>query len=695
MNVNRKTAGLLGGLVLLSSLIATAIFLLSGSQGVIYFAMVGTPLIVVIGVGAYVKGVIAQSGTSEEQFVSKRARAVAQNYQDTLRQLNDLKTTYPNWNSGVDAQVKSIAGDFDNQGVKFDKESGSFEISDSVKNSDIQEFERLSGEVTSLEENLQEDFTQFASSQLSEMNNVLRKLNEVNLIRSAETISTNPGNDLTEATNTIDDARNTCRNSIDTAIETVRNMSRGETRADDVESIDRELENANSFAQQNQFDSSLNSVLEARDKLRDQFSGSFEEKMDDIKNLIQAINQSNVEKYVDPDSVDELSSIEDSVSNVDSALELGELSQIERRARRVAEDMIASIEHELDKKATKLEQVDLPTGYYSKPNALEERYLSQLEETDSLEQFTQIWINGITDLTDELNIAQMKYSVVDAYDDVENTITEKLNSSGKVTAKDLPMKNADQFLGLYYRYEDGVELVQDGTVLRRGDVETYEINIQISYEKGSEEQRTATIVLDGGGYNKSKSITTRVAGSITFEEVPQGEITLSADPGDDEFGTITRNMMVNNDNEIDLSFSERGLEEQLCENIDADLEAVLSDMQGELNDLFAENGYLSTEMSLPIQDRYQPCLFAMWGKETGNSICRDGDDILIYDASNIRSQLENVLQYNAEPGEVLEYGQIRRNFLSAPLPDSVIKTEIMDLHSEHDLEPINGGIEVK
>lgn len=694
MNANRKTAVILGGVVLLSAAIATVIFLLSGSQGVIYFAMVGIPLLVVAGVGAYVKGVVAQSGKSEEQFVTKRARSVAQEYQDVLRQVNEYQSKYPDWNPGIEAQIKSIAGDFENQGVVFDLESGSFNIGDNVGSSDIQEFERLSGEVESLRDDVTNNFTTFASSQLSEFRNVVGKLQDVNLVQTSSTIITNPGNSLSEAADNVDKARNTCENSINEAIETVRNMGRGETRAEDLDLVNEELDNAKSFASQSQYDASLNAVLEARDRLRDQFSGSFDKKKDAIEKLVEAINQSNVEKYVDPDSIDEIKEVEDTIRNLNSALDLSDLAQTENRARRVAEDMVATIEHNLDKETMTLEQADLPSGYYTKPDALEERYLSQLEQCDSMEEFTQIWIEASEGLTEALQIAQTKSSVVDAYEDVEETIRNKLHSEGKVTTQDLPMKNADQFLGLYYRYEEGVELVQDGTVLRRGDVETYSITIDISYDKGSEDPRTATVELDGAGYNKSKSLSTRIAGSLMFEEVPGGEITIKADPGDHEFGSIEREMSVTSEDKIELDFSERGLAEQLCEDIEADLEGVLSDMESKFEDLYSDNGYLSTEMDLPIQDSYQPCLFAMWSEETGKAICRDGDEILVYNGNQLTDELEKVLQYNAEPGELLEFDQIRRNFLSAPLPDSVIQSELMAIDNEYNLDPVADGVEV-
>lgn len=695
MNVNRKTAVILGGLVFLSVVIATAIFLLSGSQGVIYFGMVGIPLIVVIGVGAYVKGVIAQSGTSEEQFVTKRARSISQEFQTVLREFNEIKTNYPKWDPGVETQINSIAGDFEKQGVQFDIESGSFEISDQVKSSEIEEFERLSGEINTLESNSREGFTNFASSELASMNNILRELDDKNLLQSTNTISTSPGRSLDDAMDTLDDAHTTCSESIDTAIETVRNIGRGETRAQDLESIDAELEDAKTFAQQRQYDSSLNSILEARDKLRNQFSGSFKDKKESIENLVEAIDQSNVQTFVDPDSIDEFEKLIESISGLDSALDLSELSQTESRVRRVAEDMVATIEYELDKKDTTLNQANLPAGYYTTPEALEERYLSRLEQTDSLNEFTQTWIEATEKLTDELDTAQTKVSVVEAYDDVKDTIQKELSSTGEVSAEDLPMKNADQFLGLYYRKKDGVDLVQGGSVLRRGDVETHKIKIDISYEKGSEEERTATIELHGGGYNKTRSISTRVAGSTTFEDVPEGVVTLSADPGDDGFSSISRDINIEGQSGFDLTFSEQELQEQLCEDIDANLEEVLSDMRNKLDTLFTDNGHLSTDMDLPIRDLYQPCLFALWSEETGNSICRDGDEILVYDGSEARDELGNVLQYNAEPGEILEHTQIRRNFLSAPLPDSVIKTEIMDINSEYELRPVGEGIEVK
>lgn len=695
MNANRQTAVVIGGLIALAAAVGAIVFALSGSQGVTWFVLIGIPVIVVVGIMLYVRGVIAQSGTSEEQFVRTRGRSVSEEYQSTLRRIQELRTAYPNWEPQVDARLESIGGDFESQGVRFDLDTGAFDLN-SVGSADIQEFERLSGEIEGIDETVASTFREFVNTELSRMDRTRSRLDEVDLVESAGTFDQLTGTEsVPDCRDRLDGAREETTAAVETAVETVREMGRGEARASDVNAIDRELDAATAALDQYDFESATESILEARDQLREQFSGSFEASQDAMLRLIEQVEQANVEGAVEAGSMDDLRRIKSTVDGIDSALDLAELSQLRAELREVCVDMIETMEQEIDANARRLREAELPSGYYTEPAVVGEQFTDTLSSIDDLDAFTDRWTDVAVELKEAHETTESKAAVVDAYDDVAERIERTLNRQGEVTGDDLPMRYPDQFLGLYFRQNEGVEFDPSVPLLRRADVESYGLAVDVSYERGSETPRTATLELNGGGYDETVTVETRVAGTASFESVPAGTHTLSAAPGDDEFGQIERELQVDGDSTVAIEFTERGLREQVCADIDVDIESVLPEMEPRLESLFSEEGYVSSTMQLPVQSSFAPCLLAVWGERTNRGLCRDGEEIIVYDHSQLTQELTNVLRYNVEAGEQLRYDDLRRNFLSAPVPDGVIRDVIGSVESDHSVTPAEAGIKIQ
>jgi len=695
MNANRRTALGIGALVVLAAAIGAGIFISSGSQAATWFVLIGIPLFVVAGIGLYVRGVITRSGTSEQQFVRSRARSTAEEFQALIRQIQELQTAYPDWDPGIDAQIDSAVGDFETQGVTVDSETGAFDLGSGVKSADLQEFERLSTETERLDDAVQSSFREFVAGDLSRRERVLTRLSEVDLAESDESFSAPDANaSIAECRDVIGSLRAATSETIEGAIGTVREMRRGQHRTDDGGAIEADLEDAEAALERDEFESAVESVLEARDRLRDEFSGSFNEELDAIRDLVDAVDRADVDAHVEARSIDEVDRIDAAVSDLDSALDLSEASRHRSDLRRICLDMIRTMERRLGDHAETLRAADLPPGYYTEPAAIDREYVADLEDTDDLEAFTREWSAAATDLRDAVETASTKAAVVDAYDDVSETIETTLAERGEVVGDDLPMRHADQFLGLYYRRNEGLEFDPSVPALRRGDVETHDLTVEVAYEHGSERPRTARIELDGGGYSEAVTVETRVAGTAAFENVPAGTHELSADPGDDEFGTIERDVRVDGDASVSVEFHERALREQLCADVDVDMTEVLPDMRSRLESAFADEGYVSTAMDLPVQDTHAACLLAVWSDEEGYGVCQSDGEVVVYDDAQIERELHNVLRYNVEPGDRVSFAELRRNFLSAPVPDSVLQDAVGDIDGEHSVTMTETGLEI-
>lgn len=695
MNANRRSAFGIGTLVALAAAAGAGIFVLFGSMAVTWFVLIGIPVILVAGIGLYVRGVITRSGTSEQQYVRSSAQSTVETFQTFLRQTQQLQDRYPDWDPGVDAQIESAVGDFETQGITVDRDTGAYEITKGANSADLQEIERLSTETERLEDEVESAFQEFVAGELSRRNQALTRLEEVNLVQPARSFSV-PDADATvaECRDLVDEMREATISRIDEAIGTVREMRRGKNRADDGGAIEADLDDAEVALDRTEFESAVESVIEARDRLREEFSGSFNEELDAIRGLIDAVNRADVDANVEASSIEEVDRIDAAVSDLDSALDLSEASRHRSSLRQVCLEMIQTMERRLAENVETLRRAELPPGYYTEPTVADERMTEELEAIDDLERLTEQWETSATELDEAIETASVKAAVIDAFDNVSETIETALRNRGEIRGEDLPMRHADQFLGLYYRRNDGLEFDPTVPALRRGDVETHDITVEVNYEHGSKQPRTATIDLDGGGYSATTSVETRVFAEATFESVPEGTYDLSADPGDDSFGVLERNVDVDEDTSVSVEFLERELLEQLCAGIDVDMREVLPEMRPRLESTFSDDGYLSTAMDLPVQDSYAACLLATWSDETGYGVCRTNGTVIVYDDDQIERELSNVLRYNVDPGDRIGFGELRQNFLSAPVPDSVVQNAARETDTDHDVVVTETGLSI-
>ncbi|ELY65898.1 hypothetical protein [Natrinema versiforme] len=696
MKSNAKSALGIGGLVVLAAAIGAGVFVLNGSEIAVWFVIGGIPLIIVGGIALYVRGVVSRSGTSEQQYVEKRARAVAQDFQETVRERNDLHTAYPGWEFTADAQFESIAGDLRAEGVAFDLESGAFDLTKSVKNADVQSFEEIAAEIDRVEEDVETEFRSFATDELSRIEDALDRLEEVDLVgREAAIDEPAPDAAVPACRDSVDAARATATETIETAIETVREMGRGDQRPADSDAIERDLEAAADAVGRNEFGAAVESVLEARDRLRDQFSGSFDAERDAVLTLVDAVEDAGVAAHVDAEYIDAIDEVESAVTGMDSALDLSEVSRRRADLRRTCVDVVAALERTLAEEVEPLRDADLPPGYYAEPAIAGETFVDELEGIDDFERFTERWREVAESLADAVGTASTKAAVVGAYDDVAETIEAELEASGEVTDDDLPVRNADEFLGLYYRRNEGVELDPDVPVLRPGDVETHDLSVDVAYERGGT-KRTATLSLSGSGYDETATVETRVAGSTTFADVPAGSYALEAEPGDDAFAPIEREVRVDGGTTIEIEFSEQSLRERVCADTDTDMGEHLSELRPRLEELFEDEGHVSTAMELPVRSAHAPCLLAVWAETDGYDATETGDgEIVVFERDQLERELTNVVRYNLEPGERLSFDDLERNFLTAPVPRSVIRDVIADLSEEHSVTTSGDAIELK
>ncbi|MFC4540388.1 hypothetical protein ACFO5R_00360 [Halosolutus amylolyticus] len=696
MNANLKSALVIGSLVVLGAAVGAGVFVTTTSEFAVWFVIGGIPLIIVGGIALYVRGVVSRDGTSEQQYVRKQAQAVAQEFQRTVRDVNDLSDTYADWEFTADARLESIAGDFRAQGVEFDLGSGAFDLTKGVANADVQAFEELSAEVDRLDDDVETEFRTFANEELLRLADAIDRLEAVDLATPDAAIA-DPADDagIPDCRDAVDARRAIAGEMIKTSIDTVHEMKRGGQRPDDAKRIEGDLDAAAEALDHHEYGAAVESVLEARDRLRDQFSGSFEAERDAVLTLVDAVEAAGVAAHIDAEYLDAVDVVESAVTGMDSALDLSEVSRRRADLRRTCIEIVAAMERDLADEAETLRRADLPAGYYTEPAIVNEDFVDELEQIEEFDRFTERWRDVAGSLANAVDTATTKVAVVDAYEDVAETIAAELEASGQVTDDDLPVRNAEEFLGLYYRQNESVELDPDVPVLRVGDVDTHDLTVEIAYERGGAE-RTATLSLSGAGYNESATVETRVAGTTTFTDVPTGSYELSGTPGDEVFAPIERSVRVDDKKTISVEFTEQSLRERVCSDTSADMADHLSELRPRLEELYNAEGYVSTTMDLPVRSSHTPCLLAVWAESDGYDATETSEgEIVVFEQDRLERELTNVVRYNLESGDRLPFDELERNFLTAPVPRSVIWDAVADLSGEHSVTTTDDAIEMK
>jgi hypothetical protein len=304
---------------------------------------------------------------------------------------------------------------------------------------------------------------------------------------------------------------------------------------------------------------------------------------------------------------------------------------------------------------------------------------NSLEGVDDIDRFRAEFADAAAQLTDALDSTKTKASVVTAYDDFAETINTKLQKNGVVTGDNLPVRHAEQFLGLYNRRNPSVEFDPEEATLRLGDVEEYEISVELEFPRGGE-PRDVTVEINGQKYSESKSIQTRVAASVDFDGIPYGTYTLLADPGVDGFAAVRNEVSIDSDATLSIEFEERSVREQLCADIDQDIEDHLSAIDSQIASSFEDHGYVSADMDFPIRDSFAPCIIATWGERNSYNLTKGDSGVIVYDREQLKHEVENIIRYNIESGSKLTFEEARENFLSVPVPGEVIRDMVSELN---------------
>jgi hypothetical protein len=665
-----KTIAGIFALVLLGGLLSAGVFVLFGSQLAVYAAAAIAPMLVVVG-GLWVRRRIASTGTDQTQYTRRRAREVGESFTDVWEKRERIRREYPDvFGDGLGLGVDAIIADLATAGIDFDRENGAFTL-DGVDT--LEDINSLATRVESLDEDLEEAFGGAVRQRFQAINGELERIDDITPASRELAPEDVPDDDWRAAGAQLDDAREIATERIDSAAETIQNTV-GSTDDVDRETIEEQLSEARAAAAADRFGDAVTALLDTRDIVRREGESAFSTVRASLRSLLDTIEASDADEYLSDTDTD-VRDIQQAVAGLDDAMELSALTEHREATRDVALAVVEELAADLEDVVTDLDRADIPDGYYTVPDAHDRRFTTELREASDLQEFEDIWVEAVEELTAALDALQPKADVVSGYDHVREVIDDELQATGSVDGDDLPVRqHEEQFLGLYYRENpDTVSFdIDEPSLSIDGETETYTVDVTATFERGGPD-RDITITLESDRHTATDTVTTPLVGTATFTDVPFGEYAVEAVPSDDDFGPAETTVSIDADTEVSLDLPEVTLRDRVCDGVLAESEQYLDDLEATFDDRFDEEEYLSTAMSYRVDESYIPCLLVLWADRAGHDATRlDDGTVLVYDAETLVGELENVVAYNLEDGESIAFEELRERFLSAPVPDAAL-----------------------
>lgn len=687
------------GLVVLGGLVSAGVFVWIGSQMAVYATVGIVPLLAVAGL-LWVRTTVQQTGVNEQRYTKQRAREVGEAFTDFWTMRERMRDAHPSYFVTDDPGIESVVSDLETEGVLVDLDSASFSLSDP---GELESLNRIQSDIDDLADERDRQFIEGVRNDVESLNRSVSQLSDITTVDTeldAEDVPADPSDVDPDGTEpwweTLDgrlaDHERSAEESIRRALDSVRSTL---AVSDDVDTsqVNQELENAEAALGDRRYEEAVDHVLNARERFRQSGSDSFRSGREELLALVEAVRSADVERYVDEETFAELDRCEESIEDLEDATEMATLDDLRSALRDVCIDIVVTLESELDRYLSILDQEEPPAGFYQRPDAADEDYTALLRETDSITAFRHAFEQAIEELEGPLSTLETKADVIQAYPQMADRMEERLRTEGRVTADDLPVKrDEEKYMGLYARQHADVEFdPTEPSLTASTDVTTHTLTVEAAFESGGPE-RGITIEIDGDQYADSESGTTHLLLDRTFEDVPAGEYEVRAVPDTDTHEAVSETVTVEANREVALEISDVALRERVCDGVDVDIDGLLTDFGPRIEDRFETEDYVSTSMSFQIDAEYVPCLLVTWADRTGYETLESDDEIIIYDDETLMNEIENVIRYNIDPGEELTFEKLRTKYLSVPASDTVLRDLVAGSTAADDVTLTESGI---
>jgi hypothetical protein len=658
----------LGGIVLLTAAIGLGVFLYVGSQAGVYALGIGIPLVVVGAAAVYARRERPSKAPQTSRFFEDKAEKVAEEMRTLLGVYDRLDDRFSDWDSSdLDDELDYVLDQFEDAGVEFDRATSRFDV---VAGGEVRDLERLEERVDELRGELGASAARHVERERETCREAQAALVDAGLADDVRDLPAVDDEDPDELLATVEAFDDRVRESLEEAVESLHGVADANGRSGDV--VERGAGTARSALDRGDYAGVADALLDTRNELERDLSADFEAERDALESLLDTVTSSIVTDYVSRSLVGDVEDVQRELEHIDTALELSELEALTERATDSCTAMVEEMAADLDDRMQRLASSSVPEDFYEYQAARDEAYGSRLRSADDLDEYRSEWLTAVGELSGALDAVEDEAAVATAYDDVADEIAATLRESGRVESGDLKVKQPNEFMELYASENDGATYEPSTPAVVADDFgESYDVDVQAGFAEGGP-KRAVTVALDGPSFDASETLETHLLDVATFEDVPYGEYTLSVSTSEDGYAAVDRELVVDDDAEVEALLEEVALRDAVCEGVEADARDALADAASLFADRYEDEEYLSETMDLPMNDRYVPCMLALWADDEGLTARRVDGDVLVYDAEQFASRLSNIAEHNLSEGESMTYDDVRDRYLSVPASRELI-----------------------
>lgn len=691
------------GLVLIAGAVSFGSLVIAGPQVALILQVAIVPLLLFAG---YLWINRTVQGTTPVEYQRRQARQLGEQFADVWQLAQRVENEYEAGITGTEwERLNRHAQELESVGIGFDTETGALAVggqdSDGLTQrvtgqslGTLEEINELDSEINELEPWLLERFTENVRDRISSVNGSLNQIESVVSDFEPTEPSTVPSADnetvsWRETASSLDDCYREADQAIERACETVQKAA-ADTRATD-EQISLSLDDARTYKNAGEYDQAVASVLQARDTLEQKGKNTFGDQQEVLVSLIQTASGKPTDQYLTPVYEQRLKQQGEELSEFDAALDIAELRSLQEDCVQTCLEIVQELSEQAQSALADLNSADVPEGWYEQPRAVETNHVQTLKQTEGVEAFRDEFDVAVDSLLQALDEVDKKARVVNMYPRVESEIQDSLQEKGYVTGEELPLERLEEkYLGLYWRKHESECTFDPDTprLSRQNSTETYEVRVQAMFPEGGEE-RALKISIDGRVNRTAQSRAPLVAESV-FTEIPYGEYTVRVEPVSTGYSRVSQDVLIDSDTKVEAELKQRSLRNQVCADVDIDIENNLQLVADQFNTKFEKHDHLSTGMDgFHFDEESIPCLAVTWAEQEGYDTARRDENIIVYDSEQTKKEIENVIEYNIPPGDTEPLSEVRENFLSTPVPDDTIR-ELVKASGKAEMVSIDG-----
>ena len=674
--------------------VSVILFLFKGYDAALYYSIIGVPLFFIAFAYQYIKQLKNSRPDPGLTLKTQENEKIAYDFKNLQSIAQNLNKTYGLHVDDIGEEIKTLADkDLPLIGINVIETDGTYITNlneEYIQKIDLDSIDNVAKKIDSLDGRLKnnvKDLTNIVSqAYLSYINNLknagynvgsytLILQTEVNNRRLETNDSVENVRYLDTITSIFRDILLSCLTEANQLKQKVKELGKNVSNIESEMNIVQETIESKNYKD---FERGVASLITIMSSLESQAGSDFDSYKNNLLSAIERI-LATVENKIENEYTQKLSTVKSRVKNLESASKIGELQQMEPQILPTANEIAKNVYETINNNETKIKGANFPQLFYPVRQPFEKEYTDLLNESN-VGLYSEKFSNLLKIMIPVLEKSDLKSKVIGIYNKIEPKIQSSIENKGLVTAAELKVKNAEEFMELYSYFHPDVTYDSFKKVLSSQITRSlYKVSVRVFNEEdhplgGSE----VSLKTEDKTVKKEKS---DEEGKVVLENLNRGSYKLSIKY--DDYKTQIKKFELNDNQEFNIKLSKISLGEKLCKDKEEPLQKTLLKIKDIIQKEMESNKYITSTYDFKIKPEFIPCLLYLWSKNNnGVRFARSGNDYIVYDINVVKKDIENFIE-DIETGKEAKLSDLT-DLLTVPLPIKEIPAIIGELKKQSD-----------